>query len=88
MVDVRGTVRAWCALLVLSGQELRHAPHVGAVDVDREHFHAVPLHVLDQHAWVIEAHRLVVQQPAPELDRVIELQPRCLVGRARERGRV
>ena len=37
------------------------------------------LDVLDEHARVVEAHRLVVEQAAPELDRVIELQPGGLV---------
>ena len=46
------------------------------------------LQVLDQHAWVVEAHRLVVEQPAAELDRVVELEPRRLVRRAGKRGGV
>ena len=44
------------------------------------------LHVLDQHARVVEPHRLVVQQPAGELDGVMQLHPGGLVRRARERG--
>ena len=46
------------------------------------------LQVLHQHARVIEPHRLVVEQPAPELNRVIELQPGGLIGRARESSSV
>ena len=46
------------------------------------------LQVLHQHARVVEAHRLVVEQAAAELDGVIELEPRGLVGRASESGSV
>ena len=78
---------AHCVVIV-SGQQLRQASNVRAVDVDREHFHPVTLQVLDQHARVIKTHRLVVQQPASELDGVIELQPGGLIGRACEGGGV
>src|SRR5258708_18405712 len=46
------------------------------------------LQVLYQHAWVVEAHRLVVEQAAAELNRVMELEPRRLVRRARKSGSV
>ncbi len=42
------------------------------------------LEVFDEHARVVEAHRLVVQQAAGELDWVVELHPRRLVRRPRE----
>jgi hypothetical protein len=37
------------------------------------------LQVLDQDARMVETHRLVVEQAAAELDRVIELEPRGLI---------
>src|SRR6266850_6260630 len=46
----------------------------------------MPFEVLDQHAWVVEAHRLVVEQAAAKLDRMIELEPRRLVCSPRESG--
>src|SRR6266508_5192586 len=66
----------------LSARDRQHfwqAAHIGAIDVDRQRLQPVALHVLDQHARVIEAHRLVVQQTAAELDRVVQLHPRGLV---------
>src|ERR1700687_2207625 len=60
-------------------QEFGQTTHVGAVYIHRQHHHTVALKVLDQDAWVVEAHRLVVEQAAAELDGVIELEPRRLI---------
>ena len=48
----------------------------------------MPLQVFHQHARVVEAHRLVVEQPAREFDRVMQLHPGRLVRRPREGGGV
>ena len=69
-------------------ESFRKTADVGAIDVDRQRRHAVTLHVFDQHARVVEAHRLVVQQPAAELDLVVQLHPRCLVRSAGKSSRV
>ena len=48
----------------------------------------MPLQVFNQHTRVVEAHRLIVEQPATELDRVMQLHPRRLVCSACEGGGV
>ena len=46
------------------------------------------LEVLDQHARVVKAHGLVVEQAAPELDGMVQLHPRGLVRRSGKSGGV
>src|ERR1700680_3123836 len=83
-----GGGRAPGEVCLRGGERFGEAAHVRAVDVNGQHRDTVALEVLDQHAGVVEAHRLVVEQAAAELDRMIELEPRGLVRRACEGGRM
>ena len=50
--------------------------------------HPAPLRVVDERVRRIEAHRLLVQQRAQELGRVVHAQPGRLVGEQAEGGGV
>ena len=52
------------------------------------HLDPPPLRVADEARGWVEAHRLLVQEPAEELDRVVVAQPRGLVREQPERGGV
>ena len=49
------------------------------IDVDGLDLDTVALQVFDQHARVVEAHGLIVEEAAAELDRVVDLEPRRFV---------
>ena len=67
---------------------LDRAADAAQVDIRREDPHPVPLGVVDQHVRGVEAHRLVVEQRADELGRVVVLQPARLIGQHGEGGGV
>ncbi len=67
---------------------LHPAEGVAAVDGDRRDLHPAPLRLVDQRVGRVEAHRLLVEQRAEELRRVVDAQPGRLVGEQAEGGRV
>ena len=67
---------------------LQRAPGVAQVDVGRAHLHPAPLRVADEARGRVEAHRLLVEEAAEELGRVVVTQPGGLVGQEAERGGV
>ncbi len=70
------------------GLPLDDAAGAAQVDVDREHLDPVLLRVAHERRGRVEAHRLLVQERAQELRRVVVAQPRRLVREEPERGGV
>src|SRR5207237_8262525 len=63
---------------------LNRAADVALVDVNRQDLDGVALGILHDDVRVIEAHRLVVEQPGVQRRRVMELEPGGLVAGAGE----
>ena len=67
---------------------LQRAARLAQVDVGRAHLDPAPLGVADEARRRVKAHRLLVQEPAEELGRIVVAQPCRLVGEQAERGGV